>query len=126
MNEQVRQQDAGKSSNAPLWIAAILLLAGVAGYYVLSSQPAWLRWISVVAGFAAGAVVFLVSPVGGDFKQFVLDARNELRKVFWPTRNETWMTTLVVFIFATVAGVFFWVLDLILAWATRLLSGQGG
>jgi preprotein translocase subunit SecE len=126
MNEPVRQQEAGGSSNAPLWIASLLLLAGVAGYYVLTSQPQWVRWLSVVAGFAAGATVFSLSAVGRDFRQFVLDARNELRKVFWPTRQETWQTTLVVFIFAVVAGIFFWVLDLFLAWATKLLSGQGG
>jgi preprotein translocase subunit SecE len=126
MNETVRQTEAGNSSNAPMWIAALLLLAGVAGYYVLSSQPAWLRWGSVVAGFAVGAAVFVSSAIGRDFRQFVLDARNELRKVFWPTRAEAWQTTLVIFIFAAVAGLFFWVLDLLLAWATKLLTGQGG
>jgi preprotein translocase subunit SecE len=126
MNEQLRQTEAGGSSNAPLWIASLLLIAGVAGYYVLSSQPGWLRWLSVLAGFAAGATVFGLSAMGRGFWQFVLDARNELRKVFWPTKQETWQTTLVVFIFAVVAGLFFWVLDLLLAWVTKLLAGQGG
>jgi preprotein translocase subunit SecE len=45
--------------------------------------------------------------------------------VVWPTRQETGMTTLVVLVFVVVAGVFFWTLDLILAWATKALSGQG-
>ena len=41
--------------------------------------------------------------------------------------EETWKTTLVVFVFVAVAGVFFWVLDLVLAWATRFgTTGQGG
>ena len=70
--------------------------------------------------------MFGLSAGGREFKQFVIDARNELRKVFWPSRQETWMTTLVVFVFAVVMGVFFWLLDLFLAWATRLLTGQGG
>jgi preprotein translocase subunit SecE len=126
MNETVRQQDAGGSSNVPLWIAIALLLAGVAGYYVLESHSLWLRWGSVVGGFIAGALVFGLSPGGRDFWQFVLDSRNELRKVFWPSRNETWMTTALVFGFAVVAGLFFWTLDLFLAWATKLLTGQGG
>jgi preprotein translocase subunit SecE len=125
MNEQVRQDEAG-GSNVSLWIAIALLLAGVAGYYVLESQSIWLRWGCVVAGFVAGALVFGMSAGGRDFKQFAMDARNELRKVFWPTRNETWMTTAVVFGFAVIAGIFFWLLDLLLAWATRLLTGQGG
>ena len=126
MNEQVRQTETGKSSNAPLWIAAVLLLAGVAGYYILDSQSGWFRWGSVVAGFVAGALVFGLSASGRSFWQFVLDARNELRKVFWPTRQEAWQTTLVVFIFAAIAGIFFWVLDLSLAKITQMLSGQGG
>ena len=41
-------------------------------------------------------------------KQFVLDSRVELRKIVWPNRQETGMTTLVVFVFVIVAGVFFW------------------
>jgi preprotein translocase subunit SecE len=125
MNDQVRQEESG-ASKGPLWIAVILLAAGVAGYYVLTTQPLWLRWGSVVAGLAAGALVFFLSPGGRAFWQFVQDARNELRKVFWPAKQETWITTALVFGFALIAGLFFWVLDMGLAWATRLLTGQGG
>ena len=126
MNEQVRQQDAGGAGGAPLWIAIALLLAGVAGYYVLGNSNAWLRWGSVAAGLVAGAVVFFTSAGGRNFRHFLVDARNELRKVFWPSKNETWITTGLVFGFAVLAGMFFWVLDLFLAWATKLLTGQGG
>jgi preprotein translocase subunit SecE len=125
MNDQVRQE-AGSASSAPLWMAGILLLAGVAGYYLLDGQGAWLRWASVLAGLAAGAAVFGFSAGGRNFRDFLGDARNELRKVFWPSRNETWITTALVFGFAIIAGLFFWTLDLFLAWATRLLTGQGG
>jgi preprotein translocase subunit SecE len=124
MNDD-RQQKAG-GGNLLLWVAGALLLAGVAGYYVLENQPGWIRWASVVAGIAAGALVFGMSAGGREFWQFMLDSRAELRKVFWPTRNETWVTTAVVFGFAVIAGMFFWGLDLILAWATRALTGQGG
>jgi len=126
MNEQVRQQDAGGASNAPLWIAVALLLAGVVGYYLLDAGNGWLRWGSVAAGLVAGALVFFLSPAGREFRRFVVDARNELRKVFWPSKNETWITTGLVFGFAVLMGLFFWLLDLFLAWATRLLTGQGG
>jgi len=125
MNEQVRQPQTSGGNLSP-WIAIALLLAGVVGYYVLETQSLWLRWASVVAGLAAGALVFGLSAGGRDFRQFMVDARNELRKVFWPTKNETWITTLAVFIFAVVAGLAFWLLDLFLAWATKMLTGQGG
>jgi preprotein translocase subunit SecE len=50
----------------------------------------------------------------------------ELRKVVWPTRDETLKTTIAVFVFVTIAGVFFWLLDLVLAWATRFWTSPGG
>ena len=65
------------------------------------------------------------SRYGRELWHFMRAARLELRKVVWPNRNETLMTTGVVFAFVAVAGVFFWALDLVLAWATRFLT-QGG
>ena len=85
-----------------------------------------MRWGAVVGGVVAGGLVFFLSAGGHAFWQFALEARNELRKVFWPTRNETWITTALVFGFAVIVGAFIWVLDLFLAWATKLLTGQGG
>jgi preprotein translocase subunit SecE len=125
MNEQVREQQAGGGTFL-LWVAIALIVAGVVAFYLLGDQPTWLRWLAVAAGVGLGALVFALSPLGRDFKQFVLEARNELRKVFWPSRQETWITTAVVFGFAVITGIFFYLLDLLLAWATKLLSGQGG
>ena len=126
MNEHIHEQGAGRGNSALLGLAIALALAGVVAFYVLAGQAGWMRWLAVVAGLAAGAGVFAASGHGHEFRQFATDARNELRKVVWPSKNETWMTTAVVFGFAIVAGVFFWVLDLFLAWATKLLTGQGG
>ena len=126
MNEQIQEQGAGRNNGVLLGLAIALVVAGVAAYYVLASQSGWLRWLAVVAGVALGGVVFAVSGNGQEFRQFALDARNELRKVVWPAKQETWMTTAVVFGFAVIAGVFVWLLDLFLAWATRHLTGQGG
>ena len=72
-----------------------------------------------------GVLVFAFSPYGRSFWQFVLESRVELRKVFWPTRQETFTTTLVVLVFVVVASMFFWLLDLMLASATKFFTGQG-
>ncbi len=71
-------------------------------------------------------VVFGSSARGKLVWQFVQDSRQELRKVVWPTRQETTTTTMVVFAFMIIVGLFFWGLDLFLSWATRFLTGQGG
>ena len=72
---------------------------------------------------AAGALAW--SAYGRSLWQFVLDSRVELRKIVWPNREETLRTTAIVFAFVGIAGVFFWLIDLALAAATRFLSGQG-
>jgi preprotein translocase subunit SecE len=126
MNDDIKVQAAGTPDKAKLIVSGLLLLGGIAGYYVLASQPTWQRWLAVVAGVVLAAAVLISSQYGRDLKQFVLDARIELRKVVWPTRRETGMTTMVVFLFVVIAGVFFYGVDLVLAWATRHLTGQGG
>ena len=85
----------------------------------------WLRWGAVAAGLVLGSVVVALRATGRA-EAVRVDSRVELRKIVWPTRNETGMTTLVVFVFVIVSGVFFWLLDLVLAWATRAFTGQGG
>jgi preprotein translocase subunit SecE len=111
---------------AKLGAAIVIVIAGIAGYYYLASQPNWVRWLVVLASLVLAALVLASSVYGREFREFVTLARVELRKIVWPARNETLMTTAVVFGFVIVFGVFFWVLDLVLAWATKTLTGQGG
>ena len=123
--EDIKTQDAGSADNAKLVVGILLLAAGVAGYYVLAEQNVWLRWACVVAGLALGALVVAFSAYGTQFMQFMAAARVELRKVVWPTRDDALKTTLAVFVFVTAASLFFWLLDVVLAWATKFLTGTG-
>jgi preprotein translocase subunit SecE len=125
MTEEIKAQEGGAVNTVKLVVAVLLVLAGVAGFYVLSSQAAWLRWLAVVGGIVLGGVVIAFSRYGTDLKQFVALSRIELRKIVWPNRNETGMTTLVVLGFVVVAGLFFWGIDVVLAWATQALTRQG-
>jgi len=122
MTEEVKAQEGGSASTAKLVIAIVLVVAGVAGFYLLANQPAWLRWAAVVAGLVLGAVVIAFSQYGTDLREFVKAAQVELRKIVWPNRQETGMTTLVVLGFVLIAVLFFWGLDLVLAWATQALT----
>ena len=125
MTEEIKAQEGGAAETAKLVVAILLVLTGVAGFYVLSSQAVWLRWLAVVGGIVLGGVVIAFSRYGTDLKQFVALSRIELRKIVWPNRQETGMTTLVVLGFVLVAGLYFWGIDLVLAWATQALTRQG-
>jgi preprotein translocase subunit SecE len=127
MNEAISEHSVGGAADTAKVVAAVLLvLGGIVAFYVLGTQAAWIRWLAVAAGIALAAVVFATSASGRNFWQFVLDSRTELRKVVWPTFDDTRNTTMVVFGLVIVAGLFFWVLDLLLAWVTRHFTGQGG
>ena len=43
--------------------------------------------------------------------QFIQEVRAEVSKVVWPTRRETMLTTVMVFIMATLAAIFFFLVD---------------
>jgi len=126
MTDEIKVPDAGTADNIKLAAAIVIVVAGVGGYYLLASQPTWMRWLAVIGSLLLAAVVVAFSRYGSEFRRFVELARIELRKIVWPTRQETLQTTLVVFGFVIIAGLFFWLLDLVLAWATKALTGTGG
>jgi preprotein translocase subunit SecE len=126
MSDENKVQDAGTADKVKLAVAIVIVIAGVAGYYVLADQATWMRWLPVIGSLALAAVVVAFSRYGSELRSFVELARIELRKIVWPARQETLQTTLVVFGFVIVAGIFFWLLDLALAWATKALTGTGG
>jgi preprotein translocase subunit SecE len=124
MTEQA-QESATALDTAKLAAGIAIVVAGIAGFYLLAEQPIWLRWLVVLAAVAAGFLVTLQSYQGKSFWQFVQTSRIELRKVVWPNRQETLQVTLVVFVVVFVLGLFFWGLDSILGSLTRWLTGQG-
>ena len=57
--------------------------------------------------------------------EFIQQVRNEVSKVTWPTRNETMITTLIVFIFSFIASIFFFLGDQIMSFGIQLVLGLG-
>ena len=91
--------------------ALLLLVAGLAGFYLLSDQPMILRVLSVLAGVAAGVAVAWFTEPGQRFFVFSREAAAEAKKVAWPTRKETLQTTGIVFGFVLIMAVVLWIAD---------------
>lgn len=92
-------------------LALLLIVAGVAGFYLLGDVALVLRVLSVVAGVAAGAAVGWTTEPGKRFASFAGDSWVEARKVVWPTRKETLQTTGAVFAFVVVMAIVLFVID---------------
>lgn len=108
-----------------LTIAALLVVAGIAGYYLLAERTAVLRVLSVLGGLAAGAAVAWFTTPGRDFYAFSQEAYDEARKVVWPTRKESLQMTGIVFAFVVVMAIFLWIVDASLLFVVQKIMGSG-
>lgn len=106
-----------KSTASPLdglkWAVAVLLLVGIiAGNYLYSEQVHVVLRVSIFIAMAISALfVAAFTTKGKTFVEFAKDSRLEVRKVVWPTRQETVQTTLIIVAVSTVVGLVLWGLD---------------
>ena len=85
-----------------------------------------LRTLGLLVVAAGAAALALTSAQGRQLWRFALDSRMEVRKVVWPTRQETIQTTLIVIVMVFILGLILWLFDTILRSIFNLLVGQGG
>jgi len=109
-----------------LLLAAGMLVGGLYSYYYFLEIALPLRVLMVLGGLAAGITVAMSSTQGQRLWAFIQGARIEIRKVVWPTKQETTQTAIAVFVFTLIMALFFWGLDSFLLWLTRTLVGSTG
>ena len=112
--------------SAKLGFSIALLLGAVVAFYYFEDQSLLFRVLGLVAVAIVALLIASRTAVGARTIGFAQDARTEVRKVVWPTRQETVQTTLIVFVMVIIMGIMLWLFDMFLLWAVRLLTGQGG
>ena len=112
---QVETVNTG-ADKAKLAAVVALVIASVAGFYLLGKQGAVVQLVALIVGLVAAAAVFLVSESGRQFVAFAKDAWREVKKVVWPTRKETLQMTAYVFAFVVIMALFLWFTDKTLEW----------
>jgi preprotein translocase subunit SecE len=123
MSTQTETSQSGVLDTIKLLLAAGALVGGLYAYYYYEASIAQaLRVLMVLGGTAAGIGIAMTSTQGQRLWRFMQDSRIEIRKVVWPTRQETTQTAIAVFVFTLVMMLFFWVLDSGLLWLTRSLT----
>ena len=104
------------ADKAKLIAALVLVIAAVAGFYLLSQHGPVPQWGVLVVGLLAAAATFFVSESGKQLLAFGKDSWKEVKKVVWPTRKETLQMTAYVFGFVVVMALFLWLTDKTLGW----------
>jgi len=125
MNEQQETVQASGLDSAKLAVAVALVIGGLFAYYWFETQAWYLRGAYVAGGVVLGFILAWQTAMGRATLQFIASSRNEVRKMVWPTGEETLQTTIFVLFTVLVVGVFMWGLDALLFWALRGLTGQG-
>jgi preprotein translocase subunit SecE len=106
--------------------SVVFVAAGVAAFYYFSEIQLLYRVLGLVALVLVVVGIMLTTGLGKNVWVFILESKQEVRKVVWPTREETMRTTLLVFAMVFIVGLILWLLDMSLFWGVRLLTGQGG
>jgi len=107
MAEVQTSEGASAKDTALMTLSILVLLAGIVAFYWYDDDALALRLVMVGGGVVVAAGLLWISWYGREFRQFAQAARVELRKVVWPSREDTVRTTVMVIIFAIVMGVFF-------------------
>ena len=124
MNAQAETNQSGVLDTIKLLIAAVALVGGLYAYYYYEPSVAQaVRVLMVLGGAVAGIGIAMTSTQGHRLWHFIQGSRVEIRKVVWPTKQETTQTAIAVFVFTLVMMLFFWALDSGLLWLTRSLVG---
>jgi len=124
MTTQTETSQSGALDVIKLLIAAAVILGGLYSYYYYQAELALpLRVLMVLVATGAGIGIAMISTQGRRLWHFIQGSRIEIRKVIWPTRQETTQTAIAVFVFTLVMAVFFWLLDSGLLWLTRQFVG---
>ena len=106
--------------------SALLVLGGVAAFYYFSEVSVLYRVIGLLAVVLIVLGLMFTTNLGRNIWGFFLESKQEVRKVVWPTREETTRTTMLVFAMVFTVGLILWLLDMVLFKGVQLLTGQGG
>ena len=122
MKKQVDSKKSGYSINTILSI--VILVASLAVFYLnpLALTSLLFKVLIFVAGLVVSGLVFISGSEGKSFVSFMKETKIELKKVVWPTREETTKTTAMIIIAVIIVSIFLWIVDAFFTWMVQLLT----
>ena len=118
--------DTEKLDIFKLSLALLIVLADLVCFYIFDDYSLLLRVIALLAGVVVSVAIALQTAKGKEIWSYFHDAQIEVRKVVWPTKQETIQTTLIVVVMVIIVAIILMLLDKFLGWSLSLLMGHGG
>ena len=112
-----------KSSKSYLILSIGILITGMILFYYFSDVRLFYRVVGIISVVIFSAFIAYQSDFGKLVYSYVTDSKVELKKVTWPTKQETTQTTLGVIFVVIVVGILLWLFDMLLGWAIGTLYG---
>lgn len=109
-----------------LVIALLILASAVAAFYIFADESQLLRVVGLLAASGVAIAIALQTEKGRSIWAFIQDSQVEVRKVVWPTRQETLQTTAIVIIAVIVFAIILGILDWGLGATIESIIGKGG
>ena len=113
----------GVLDTVKLVIALLIAVTALAAFYIFADQSLLYRVLGLLTAAGIAVAVALQTEKGRYILGFFQDAQVEVRKVVWPTREETTQTTLIVIAVVVIVSIILWLLDMFLGWSVGLLIG---
>ena len=126
MNSKIEAVESSNMDTVKLAIALLIAVGVMAAFYIYSEQSILLRVGGLLLGAVVAVGIVLQTAKGRRLWSFLHDSQIEVRKVIWPTREETVQTTLIVVIVVVIISIILWLLDMFLGWSIGSLMSQGG
>ncbi|VAW64222.1 Protein translocase subunit SecE [hydrothermal vent metagenome] len=126
MVAKTEAEESGKLDSLKFLVAIALIIGGIWQFYYFAEESQLYRILGLLAIVAIAAGVMYTTQLGYGLWMLARDARTEVRKVIWPSRQETMQTTLMVVIMVLLVGIMLWLIDMVLRWGILMLTGQGG
>jgi len=124
MTAQAAEPSGSAFDTAKLVLAIILLIAGITGFYYFASYALVYRVLGILVIASASVGLVFKTAIGEKVWGFIKESKTEVRKVIWPTRQETMQATMLVVALVFIVGLLLWLMDMFLFWGVGILTGQ--
>lgn len=108
-----------------LLVAPILVVLGVVGFYYYADLQFLYRVFGLLLVILLSAAIFFTTTKGKSLWGFMLESKQEFKRIVWPTKDEAVRTTILVFVMVTVVGFVLWLFDMLFFSIVQFLMNQG-